>query len=183
MAPYRTYAMAFSNSERSHSGRAVLGHARPLSLCAAAAGRWSHRFSHRRRRRPQERRSRRCGGALSGARSLDAQSHPSARKTSPIAGRDRCSTPSIMPASSAAIPEQEHLCAYRRFRPGHDARRCRRHDQFGADPRTKTPDGPTSMTLAQDAAGDRQFPERERDRGEELCRVSRAGRTWLTSAS
>ena len=60
---------------RSYSGRPVLGHARPIPLCAAATGRRSHRFSHRRRRRPQERRSRRRRSPLPGPRSLDAQSH------------------------------------------------------------------------------------------------------------
>ena len=53
--------------------RALLGHARSLSLCAPAP-RQGCRLPHRRRRRPQERRSRRRGISLRGARSVDPQS-------------------------------------------------------------------------------------------------------------
>ena len=50
-APYRTYAMALDIAARRAARRALLGHARSLSLRAHAA-RQGARLSHRRRRRP-----------------------------------------------------------------------------------------------------------------------------------
>ena len=134
----------------------------PYHYVRLQPGEGRNRLRHCRRRRPQERRSRRCRLAFRSAGGVGAKSH------SGLEGRD----PSLVGTSARyhrlcrvhrpQSGKSKHLRPYRRLRPGNDSRRGGKPDQFRLDPRRQSEVAGGLRTHPQDALGDRQFFARKR---------------------
>ena len=184
MAPYRTYAMAFTHAARHPARRALLGHGRPLSLRPAQSRPGHGRLSDRRRRRSQDpakpttatcasRRSRRGSAQL--VPDLGKEVHRWSGQV--LDTIDYCGFIGRNPGSDNVYRRD------RRFRPGHDPRRARGHSAQGPDHRRRKASGRRSTSRPARRRAARQLRQRERHRDQEFRRIPDARRDRLASTS
>ena len=166
--PQQAGAVSHVRHRREHSRggrarRALLGHARSLSLRAHPARRWRARVAHRRRRGSQERGGGRFQRALRPARGVDAAVFPGhgRGRLSLVGAGDGARGRSAVHRPQPRQPA--HLRRHRRFRRGHDQRRRGGHAALLACPARRTRMGAPLSPAARLAARRAPIFQRERD--------------------